>query len=66
MRPMPRKAIEALRSNFPNPGRDDWANANHAGNYPRLAAVNAGYNPDRFSTSRKPSDLVTSEKKCLA
>ena len=34
--------------NFPDPALDDWAAAYHAGNYPRLAAVKNGYDPNRF------------------
>ena len=34
--------------NFPDPALDDWAEAYHAGNYPRLAAVKNAYDPHRF------------------
>jgi hypothetical protein len=34
--------------NFPDPALDDWAEAYHAGNYPRLAAVKHAYDPHRF------------------
>jgi FAD/FMN-containing dehydrogenase len=34
--------------NFPDPALDDWAQAYHAGNYPRLAAVKAAYDPHRL------------------
>ncbi len=34
--------------NFPDPVLDDWAEAYHAGNYPRLAAVKNAYDPHRF------------------
>ena len=33
--------------NFPDPALGDWARAYHAGNYPRLAAVKAAYDPGR-------------------
>lgn len=34
--------------NFPDPALDDWAEAYHAGNYPRLTAIKSAYDPRRF------------------
>ena len=34
--------------NFPDPALDGWAAAYHAGNYARLTAVKAAYDPNRF------------------
>jgi FAD/FMN-containing dehydrogenase len=34
--------------NFPDPALDDWAEAYHAGNHPRLVAVKNAYDPHRF------------------
>ena len=43
-----RTARGRVYPNFPDPALDDWAAANHAGNYPRLAAVKNAYDPHRF------------------
>lgn len=48
--------------NFPDPSLDDWAEAYHAGNYPRLTTVKNAYDPQRFFDFPQAVRPITNEE----